>query len=198
MRKNIPTRFKRNFYGNITKNVIITTSRRPSNRSRTFVKELSSIIPNSIRLTRGHLSLKNINEICLNYNIESIVIVYDSNGNPSKIVALKPSMDSEKPEYIFSLRIKGVSLRKEIGLQPKLGFVGSALYIDGKENLLVNIAQKISATFKIDIIKDQHVPKKFSIIKLSINKNEILLEGMNNTFSRIGPIVRFYRDDIDA
>ncbi len=88
--------------------ILITTSREPSQRTRSFVKDLVSVIPNSERITRGKMSTRDLIYEAEDRDAERVVIVEERQGNPSKLIVYDAS---GRPIYVFVLR--GVSLARE-------------------------------------------------------------------------------------
>ncbi len=99
--------------------IIVTTSRRPNRRIRSFVKELVETIPGSIKLTRGHLSMQDLAFEAQNLGADRVIIVADRRGNPGIMRVYKP----EKNELvnIVSFIIKGVTLARERGIPLGIG-----------------------------------------------------------------------------
>jgi len=69
--------------------IMLTTSRHPSQRTRTFCNELARLIPQCTRVNRGKMSLDNLAEKALENDIERILIVEEWHGNPGKILLFK-------------------------------------------------------------------------------------------------------------
>lgn len=69
--------------------VLITTSREPSNRLLRFSKELKWTIPNSKRINRGNLVLKNLSKLCKEHKITDLIIVFEHRGTPDGILLSK-------------------------------------------------------------------------------------------------------------
>ncbi len=88
--------------------ILITTSREPSQRTRSFVKDLVSVIPGSERLTRGKAPLEDLIYEAEDREAERVVVVEERQGNPSRIIVYDLN---GKPIYTFILR--GVSLARE-------------------------------------------------------------------------------------
>jgi len=57
------------------KNVLLTTSREPTDKIRTFCNDIAYAIPNVIRVNRGKLSLDRVAEKALELNADRIIIV---------------------------------------------------------------------------------------------------------------------------
>jgi len=64
---------------------IVTTSRRPSRRVRRFCKELLSVIPNSVKVNRGKLSLDDLYLKALELGGKRVILVSVLKGNPGVI-----------------------------------------------------------------------------------------------------------------
>jgi len=65
--------------------ILLTTSRRPTRRIRTFCRDLARSIPNVVRINRGKLNLDGICERALEFNADRVVIVDRWRGGPGKI-----------------------------------------------------------------------------------------------------------------
>ncbi len=92
--------------------ILITTTRRPSQRTRSFVRDLYHVIPNAIRRNRGKSSLEDLNRIALKLGAERVLIVGTKKGNPSSLYFFEPAPLTIKP--ISLIRLKGVTLRREM------------------------------------------------------------------------------------
>jgi U3 small nucleolar ribonucleoprotein protein IMP4 len=68
---------------------LLTTSRRPTPRIRTFCRDLARSIPNVVRINRGKLSLDGIAEKTLELNANQVIIVDRWKGGPGKIEFFK-------------------------------------------------------------------------------------------------------------
>ena len=72
--------------------ILLTTSRRPTQRIRTFCRDLSSSFSNITRVNRGKMSLDAVAEKALELNAEKVIIVGRWHGAPGKIGLFKVSM----------------------------------------------------------------------------------------------------------
>ena len=63
--------------------LFITTSRRPSIRTRTFIKELERAIPGSKRIVRGKKSLDDLKDVMIRYGVSKLLVVDTKKGNPA-------------------------------------------------------------------------------------------------------------------
>ena len=92
---------------------VLTTSRKPSQRTRSFIRDLVRVIPWSFHFTRGSCSLNDLaNELAV-LGINRILIIHEKKGNPSLVKFYK--LDEGKlMERDYRLRIKGISLAREL------------------------------------------------------------------------------------
>lgn len=93
--------------------VLITTSRKPSRRTRSFIKELNLVIPGSIRVVRGKMTLHDLHGLTLSLKARGVMIVYERKGNPSAIVYYEGTNEGLRKALLVKLR--SVKLRREIG-----------------------------------------------------------------------------------
>ena len=66
--------------------VFITTSKDPSSKLKEFAKEIKLIIPNSTRLNRGNMQIKQLVETCRSHNITDLIIVHENRGEPDGMI----------------------------------------------------------------------------------------------------------------
>jgi len=122
--------------------VIITTSLRPSRRTRTFTKELSQLIPGALRITRGKLNFQALHALSVDMGAEKLIVVDSSMGNPSRMVvyAARPSGF----EKVCEVRFAGVALIREMkrGLRMR---ESPSLKTPSFRGLCVNYEEVISA-----------------------------------------------------
>jgi U3 small nucleolar ribonucleoprotein protein IMP4 len=91
---------------------VLTTSRKPSQRTRSFIRDLVRVIPWSFHFTRGSCSLNDLaNELAV-LGINRLLIVHEKKGNPSLVKFFKLD-DGKLIERDYRLRIKGISLARE-------------------------------------------------------------------------------------
>ena len=92
---------------------MLTTSRNPSQRTRSFVRDLVRVIPWSFHFTRGSCSLKDLADEIENLGINRLLILHEKKGNPS-LVKFYKLVDDQLIERDYRIRIKGVSLAREL------------------------------------------------------------------------------------
>ena len=96
--------------------ILITTSRRPTKRIRSFIKDLAKSIPNAVRRNRGKASTEDLCIEALARGLSRVLIVERWRGNPGimRFILVGPRL-CEHLKTAFVL--KGVTLSREIGLR---------------------------------------------------------------------------------
>lgn len=92
---------------------VLTTSRKPSQRTRTFVRDLVRVIPWSFHFTRGSCSIKELADELLSLGINRLIIIYEKRGNPSLVKFYKLE-NAKLIEKDYKIRIKGITLAREL------------------------------------------------------------------------------------
>ncbi|MBR9707648.1 MAG: hypothetical protein GOV15_04395 [Candidatus Diapherotrites archaeon] len=91
--------------------VLLTTSRKPSNRTRTFSKEFSRFLPDGVYVSRGKLSIEGVIEKARDLGKQRVAVIFERFGNPSKILFISVTEDSW--DRLSTLLLRGVSLSRE-------------------------------------------------------------------------------------
>jgi U3 small nucleolar ribonucleoprotein protein IMP4 len=92
--------------------ILLTTSRRPTGRIRTFCRDLVSSIPDVVRVNRGKMSLDGIAEKAIELEADRVVVVDRWRGGPGKINLFRIS--STGLTFVPPLMlISGIRLRRE-------------------------------------------------------------------------------------
>ena len=95
--------------------ILITTSRRTNQRTRRFAKELSWVIPFSLKINRGHMGLDDLRDLMYRKGFSRLLIVYSREGNPSRILFLTPEM--KRFNILMELEIKSLILQLDKGVK---------------------------------------------------------------------------------
>ena len=99
--------------------LLITTSRRTSNRVRTFARDLSSVLPGTERFNRGGMGLSELTSRIRQSGAQAALIISIWRGNPGEVTVL-----SSEGEEVLKLRLESALLRREIDSTNK-GRVGT-------------------------------------------------------------------------
>lgn len=96
---------------------LCTTSREPSPRTRSLLKDLSALSSNLLRVTRGKMTYKELLFKAFSVGAKTLAIIGEKKGNPSiiRIYDTEPLWLQREPVHVFTLFIKGVSLSRERG-----------------------------------------------------------------------------------
>ncbi|MEM0453937.1 MAG: hypothetical protein QXO98_04710 [Sulfolobales archaeon] len=65
--------------------LVVTTSRRPSRKTRSFVKDLTSVIEGLIKVNRGKKTFNELLNIMHIYDSQGILMILEKKGNPSAL-----------------------------------------------------------------------------------------------------------------
>lgn len=96
--------------------ILLTTSREPSYRTRSFIKDLASVLPGTIRTQRGKKTLIEVALEAKRYGAKYVMIVGEKKGNPSilRIYRLVSQVESKNMmKHIATLIFSGVRLSRE-------------------------------------------------------------------------------------
>jgi U3 small nucleolar ribonucleoprotein protein IMP4 len=92
--------------------LLVTTSREPSRRTRSFVKDLVLAIPHAVRVNRGKATYSELAVRATSLGAYGVLIVLERKGNPSALLYAEP--EGLQLRKLFLLKISGVSLLREI------------------------------------------------------------------------------------
>ncbi len=97
--------------------IVIGTTRKPSQRIRSFAKELARVIPRAARLTRGKQSLIEFCEEARSQGAARVLLIGGYHGNPGRMVFLHYFQG----EWLFQaplVFLKSVVLLRQMRRQP--------------------------------------------------------------------------------
>jgi len=93
--------------------ILLTTSRRPTYRIRTFCHDLARSIPNVVRINRGKLNLDGIAGKAVEFDADRVMLVDRRKGGPGKIELFQAG-----PEGLILvpplMYIRDIRLRREL------------------------------------------------------------------------------------
>ncbi len=100
--------------------ILITTSRKPSRKTRSLARELSRMIPFSTYITRGKKPIEDLVEIARTKGYNRIAILKEKHGNPFKFDFIE--IDGANWNYLDeSLIFNLIKLQREI-IKDKIKF----------------------------------------------------------------------------
>jgi U3 small nucleolar ribonucleoprotein protein IMP4 len=131
--------------------MLLTTSRRPTGRMRTFCRDLANSIPDAVRVNRGKMSLDGVAEKAIELEADRVVVVDRWRGGPGKISLFQVSSTGLKPVPPLML-IKGIRLRRELN-EGRRGVRSSAITLEPEDSAeLTRIAGQLSKYFSLPVL----------------------------------------------
>ncbi len=98
--------------------ILITTSRKPGRRTRSFCKDLQRALPFSKYVNRGKGNVADMVDLAYRQGFSRLLIVGETKGNPSIIRSIEVG---RTPRWGIELYITGVRLCREIGCEENGG-----------------------------------------------------------------------------
>ncbi len=163
--------------------MLLTTSRRTSQRTRTFCRELASLFPLCEYCNRGKKSVRDILVYALLHGHGHILVVETQDGNPSRLAYLKGSSGLE---WVDSMRIT-VRTRRDLRLSTQVPAIREDGTIGVRSTVGCEITQRIASFFDA-------TPETESgdvIIELSQGENGVTVSFLRQEISEapVGPRV---------
>lgn len=125
----------------------VTTSRRTSQRTRIFCKELASIFPFCRYIVRGKKGVRELSEHALENGFSKVLVVETKNGNPCSISCLIPGDELkwgvDFPEF-------SVRTRKDMGLDTKISPLYGECSVGVVGDVSASMMQSLCETFGAD------------------------------------------------
>jgi len=171
---------------------VLTTSRKPSQRTRSFIRDLVRVIPWSFHFTRGSCSLNDLaNELAV-LGINRLLIIHEKKGNPS-LVKFYKLVEGKLIERDYRLRIKGISLARELRRGRSIFTADSKLQVinqsqsDFGEQLYTMLSLFFGFERKRELPRDVNM-KGIAILFTDTNEDLIILDFKQiETKEMIGP-----------
>ncbi len=141
--------------------ILLTTSRRPTERIRTFCRDLANSIPDAVRVNRGKMSLDGVAEKAIEVEANRVVVVDRWQGGPGRISLYR--LGSSGLDFVPPLMlIKGIRLRREFKNVKKRGQSSVITFSTENSSALENIACQLSQFFglpfhSLDDVTEKHV-----------------------------------------
>lgn len=160
---------------NENKGVLLSTSRKPTRRMRSFCHDLTRCVPGIIQLNRGKLSMDGLAEEALEFNADRVMIVSRWKGRLGKIELYRigaTGLTSFSP----IVYVKSISLQREFGRKKKSGRIRSlaATLSTGVSPETREAAEAFSEFFKLSLLSvDQAFSNRYSVcMHFSLNPSK--------------------------
>ncbi|MHA1754597.1 MAG: hypothetical protein ACTSYR_03680 [Candidatus Odinarchaeia archaeon] len=167
---------------------LITTSRHPKTSSRILSKDLALIIPDSIRINRGKLNLKNLILKALSLNKNILIIIEGGTPTPRIIKILKIDSDGQI-EHEYRIKLKGFIRKKEVSR--KRAPESDKFYYKIKHSIPTELRNKILKLVKLFRLKKfphkGDVEKNAIIFSFEYKEGIISLRFFTGEVIEIGP-----------
>lgn len=153
---------------------MLTTSRRPTTRIRTFCRDLARFIPNVVRINRGKLNLDGIAENALEFKTDRIVIVNRWKGGPGKIELFQTGPEGliPVPPLIY---VSGIRLQREFEAKAKPVRSLTITTPPEKTPEVVKIARSLSSFLNIPLLPiDEAVSRYPASMHVSLNASRCI------------------------
>ncbi len=147
--------------------ILVTTSHRPSQRVRSFAKDLASVLPEAVKVNRGKSSLRDLYYDAVGYGAERVVVIGVWKGNPGLLRVYSVSLDVSSPglHLISEIRLAGVALRREIpGSQKIMGVRRLAIDATTAPRELGDVVDTFSRSFLASIVFEEERLSRFDVV----------------------------------
>lgn len=154
--------------------ILLTTSRRPTGRIRTFCRDLVNSIPDAVRVNRGKMSLDGVAEKAIEVKADKVVLVDRWQGGPGRISLYR--LGSSGLDFVPPLMlIKGIRLRREFKNVKKCGQSSVITFAPENSSALEKIAGQLSQFFGLPVHSfDDGAEKYVATMHLSFNRSGCL------------------------
>jgi len=143
-----------------TKKILLTTSRNPTPRIRTFCNDLTRVIPSIVRVNRGKMSMDEVAEKAFEQSADRVIIVDRWQGGPGKIEFFHIGSRGLVPAPP-SLYVVGIKLQREFA-PLRLKPVHSLVITHSSENSM-EIADSLSKFFNLPVLTEKETLSKYQI-----------------------------------
>lgn len=180
--------------------ILVTTSHKPSQRTRSFIKDLSMVLPCSVTVNRGKKTLEELGIEAYRHKARYIFITGERRGNPSIIRIYHVDTYQKIPmvKHIASIIIKGVKLSRE-NPEAMRAYNPVTIKIDYMKCISDQCFRLSDLFYSIyEEIIDEEKPE-ITLLLEEKNKGRILFKPVNRLGKTCGPIiiikgVRFFEE----
>ena len=172
--------------------ILITTSHKPIPRTRSFVKDLASILPGSETITRGKKTLEELAIEAHRYKCRYFMIVGERRGNPSLIRIYRIDYTGKIPliKHVASIIISGVTLSRENPESMKTYGIES-IGLDNDECRSDRCFQLFDLLYQL--VSEYISDKPDITLKLIDRGKHTLIKAVNKLGKTTGPLIRVSR-----
>lgn len=168
--------------------ILITTSRKPTQRIRSLCHDLERVVPNAIHISRGKLSLSETIEKALEKEADRIIVVERWKGGPGRIRFYQTASDAATSFPLLILG--GVKTQIDFGKRRRLSKNLVLTVTKNPSKEIEELAQFLSTFLKVPCLKERKLEGKFkAVIHLStIHEEETRIQFISlPTLKEVGP-----------
>ena len=174
--------------------LLITTSRKTSNRVRSFARDLSTVLPGTERFNRGGMGLTELAARVGQSGAKAALVISMWKGNPGFL-----SFTSSSGEELVTIKVESAKLRREVNPTRKNRIAGTAgVFIEsGSSNKTRELGEVLASFLGVEIFEmenpeDAQVEENWSLIWLEdLPSGKILWTHYHSTDRiEIGPRIR--------
>ncbi len=129
-----------------TSGIVISTSRKPSQRTRSLCKELQILLPSALYVQRGKSNFEELLRASEQVEARLLLVVGERDGNPGSL-DLYSVENAEEP--VLSFEIEGVRLAREYGSHVRSRSKALDFSSDSNENS-IDLQKLLEKYFKIE------------------------------------------------
>ncbi len=135
--------------------VLITTSRRTSNRIRSFIRDLSVVLPDSERFNRGGTSRSELVARIKSSGARAALVVTMYKGNPGRIHVVMPSGEDR-----FIIYLEAAVLRREVcrGLKQEVSGLSALAVKYGSSGMTQRLGELVGTLLDWPAVRSERVP----------------------------------------
>lgn len=177
--------------GRIILPLLITTSRKTSNRVRSFARDLWTVLPRTERFNRGGMGLTELAARVGQSGAKAALVISMWKGNPGIL-----SFTSSSGEELVAIKIESAKLRREVNPTKKNRIIGtSGVFIEsGSSSKTRELGEVLASFLNVEIFEmtnpeDAQVEDNWSLIWLEdLPSGKILWTHYHSTDTiEIGP-----------
>jgi len=135
---------------NRLREVLLTTSRNPTPRMRTFCSDLARVIPSTVHVNRGKMSTDEVAEKALEQDADRVVIIDRWHGGPGKINFFRVG-ESGLVSIPPVIHIAGIRLHREFGVSKVKPALSLVLSEPNASEAVLRVADALSRFFGIPL-----------------------------------------------
>ncbi|MEZ0393908.1 MAG: hypothetical protein ABWK00_02525 [Desulfurococcaceae archaeon] len=175
--------------------ILVTTSREPSQRTRSFARDLASILPRAFYVVRGKRSLNDLALAAFLGTADRAVVVNERRGNPSLITVYAASALRGRPslERRAALKLRGVKLAREVpgGIGRGTGVSRAFVEVACNSELCRGVAEVIMDVIGQKLLVGRE--RADVVLVLEDKRDFVTLYAVNRNGLRVGPEAKIER-----